>query len=77
MANNIPEHNILQLLNKMEILEKKMGDTAEFLCLYDELKDMESKFLEAVDNVEAHNYALSEAVKKRIKLRKDKILKRR
>lgn len=77
MANNIPEHNILQLLNKMEILEKKMGDTAEYLSLYSELKDMETKFLEAVDNVETRNYELSESVKKRIKLRKDKILKQR
>lgn len=77
MANNIPEHNILQLLNKMEILEKKMGNTAEYLCLYNELKDMESQFLEAVENVEAHNYELSEPVKKRIKIRKDKILKKR
>lgn len=77
MTNNIPEHNILQLLNKVEILEKKMGDTAEYLTLYNELREMEDKFLEAVENAEAHNYELSAAVKKRIKLRKDKILKRR
>ncbi len=77
MTNNIPEHNILQLLNKMEILEKKMTDTAEYLSLYNELKDMEAKFLEAVGNVEERSYELSEAVKKRIKLRNDKILKKR
>ncbi|HII16199.1 MAG TPA: hypothetical protein HA362_07895 [Nanoarchaeota archaeon] len=73
----IPEHNILQLLNKMEILEKKMHDTSVFLALYNELRDLETRFVEAVDAAEANNYAISESVKKRIKMRKDKILRKR
>lgn len=73
----IPEHNILQIMNKMEILEKKMQDTAAFLGLYNEMKDLEAKFLEAVQNAEAGTYPLSDNVKKRIKVRKEKILRKR
>ena len=73
----IPEHNILQLLNKMEILEKKMHDTSVFLTLYNELRDLEAKFLEAVDAAEANSYNISEPVRKRIKMRKDKILRKK
>lgn len=73
----IPEHNILQIMNKIEILEKKMQDTSAFLGLYNEMRELEAKFLEAVQNAEAGTYLLSEQVKKRIKVRKDKILKKR
>lgn len=73
----IPEHNILQLLNKIEILEKKMQDTAAFLGLYNEMKDLEAKFMEVVQNAESGAYQLSDNVKKRIKMRKDKILRKR
>ena len=76
-AVTIPEHNILQIMNKIEILEKKMSDTSVFLALYNEMKDLEAKFIEAVQNAESNTYALSEQAKKRIKIRKDKILKRR
>ncbi|MDI6737658.1 MAG: hypothetical protein QME12_04020 [Nanoarchaeota archaeon] len=77
MANTIPEHNLLQLMNKIEIIEKKMQDTSAFLGLYNEMRELEAKFLEAVQNAEAGTYPLSDNVKKRIKLRKEKILKRR
>ena len=73
----IPEHNILQIMNKMEILERKMQDTAAFLGLYNEMKELEAKFLEAVQNAESNTYALSEQVKKRIRMRKDKIIRKR
>lgn len=73
----IPEHNILQIMNKMEILEKKMQDTAAFLGLYNEMKDLEARFLEAVQNAEAGAYPISDNVKKRIKVRKEKILRKR
>ena len=71
----IPEHNILQLMNKMEILEKKMQDTAAFLGLYNEMKDLELKFAESVQAAETSNYPLTDAVKKRIRIRKEKIAK--
>ncbi|MDD4877751.1 MAG: hypothetical protein PHO02_01795 [Candidatus Nanoarchaeia archaeon] len=77
MVNTIPEHNILQIMNKMEILEKKMQDTSAFLGLYNEMKELEAKFLESVKNAEASAYQLSDQVKKRIKIRKDKILRKK
>ncbi|MFA5887537.1 MAG: hypothetical protein WC852_02405 [Candidatus Nanoarchaeia archaeon] len=73
----IPEHNILQLMNKMEILEKKMQDTAAFLGLYNEMKDLELKFAESVQAAETSNYPLTDAVKKRIRIRKEKIARKR
>lgn len=73
----IPEHNILQLMNKMEILEKKMQDTAAFLGLYNEMKELEIKFMDSVQAAEASKYPLTDAVKKRIKIRKDKMARKR
>lgn len=72
----IPEHNILQLMNKMEILERKMQDTSAFLGLYNEMKELEAKFMESVGAAEGNRYQLSDSVKKRIKLRKDKIARK-
>lgn len=73
----IPEHNILQLMNKMEILEKKMSDTAAFLGLYNEMKELEAKFMEAIEALDARGYKMADNVNKRVKVRKDKISRRR
>lgn len=72
-VKTIPEGNVVNLLNKIEALEREMKGGDNYLSLYHDLKNLEEKFMRMAEQIERHNFQISQDTKKRIILRKDKI----
>lgn len=73
VVKTIPEGNVITLLNKIEALEREMKGGDNYLSLYHDMKNLEEKFMRMAEQIERHNFQISQDTKKRIILRKDKI----
>jgi len=77
LSMSIPEYNIWKIMKKIENIESKMKDPSVYLGMYSELKELEDKFLKAVDEAEKRNFVISKDMQKQIKKRKVIIEKKR
>lgn len=73
VVKTLPESNIIALLTKIEALERQMKGGDNYLSLYYDMKNLEEKFLRMAEQIERHNFQVSNDAKKRILLRKEKI----
>ncbi len=72
-VKTLPESNIIALLTKIEALEREMKGGDNYLSLYYDMKNLEEKFLRMAEQIERHNFQVSQDAKKRIMLRKERI----
>lgn len=72
-VKTLPESNIIALLTKIEALEREMKGGDNYLSLYYDMKNLEEKFLRMAEQIERHNFQVSQDTKKKILLRKEKI----
>jgi hypothetical protein len=73
IVKTLPESNIISLLTKIEALERQMKSGDNYLSLYYDMKNLDEKFLRMAEQIERHNFQVSQDTKKRIILRKEKI----
>jgi hypothetical protein len=72
-VKTLPESNIIALLTKIETLERQMKGGDNYLSLYYDMKNLEEKFLRLAEQIEKHNFQISQDTRKKILTRKEKI----
>lgn len=72
-TENLPERNILSILNQIEALEKKMNKEGSYLNNYNDLRRLQDKFLKEVSFIGRNDIEISRAILGRMAKKKQEI----